>query len=190
MGIYSLQTLVPGKAYKIKTNNEFTLTFPDCTMEFKATSASRQSTLNTPWGEVNMTPSSESIVIFAEALKDFENGDIISAFNQSGVVCGMTEVTNNVKNHSLVLFGDDLTTIEADGFAVGESISFKLYRTGTGEIIELHAEYKTFMENSSGLYYSDSYAGITNLTTGITSMSELFGNRRIEKMKDIYSIQK
>jgi Leucine-rich repeat (LRR) protein len=175
VGVYTLQTLVPGKAYKIKTNNAFELTFPECTMEFKATRALRQSTISTPWGEVQMTPSSENIVVDAAALSHFENGDIIAAFNQSGTVCGMMEASNTARNHSMVFFGDDPTTIEADGFAEGEPITFKLYRASTGEVIELQVEYNTSMENSSGLYYSESFAGITNLTTGITAISEISG---------------
>jgi hypothetical protein len=145
-------------------------------MEFKASSVSRLSTLSTPWGEVNMTPSTESVVVFADALTHLEPGDIVAAFNQNGVVCGMMEIANSGRNHSLILFGDDPTTLEADGFEDGENISFKLHRASTGEVFELNVAYKSSMDNSTGLFYSDSFAGITNMTTGITSIDEMNNN--------------
>ena len=83
------------------------------------------------------------------------------------------EISNTNGNQSLILFGDDPTTIETDGFAEAEMVSYKLYRTSTGEEFELNIEYKFSMDNSTGHYYSDSFAGITNMTTGITSISEM-----------------
>jgi|GEM_PF-1523172 len=176
MGVYSLQTLVPGKSYKIKANNEFELTFPECGEKMQPSLVSRKNSINTPWGDLNMTPSTESVVVFAEALKVFETGDMVAAFNQNNVLCGMMEVSNTNQNQSMILFGDDPTTYDADGFTEGDLVSFKLYRTSTGEEFELNVEYLTSMENSTGLYYSNSFAGITNMTTGITSVNEMSEN--------------
>ena len=175
-GIYSLQTLVSGKALKIKTNNAFDLTFPECGIDQKASSVIRKSTLSTPWGLINMTPSTESVVIYAEAVSNFKAGDIVAAFNQNNVLCGMMEISNTNRNHSLILFGDDPTTIETDGFAEGDMIRYKLHRASTGEEFELNVEYKLSMDNSTGLYYTGSFAGITNMTTSTTSISEMNEN--------------
>jgi len=158
MGIYTLDVLNPGKAYKIKTNNGFSITFPDCVKGRQTSFASRNNNLQTPWGEFNMTPSSESVVVYDEALSGLETGDIVAAFNQDDMVCGMMEISNPDQNQSLILFGDDPTTIEADGLSEGEVVSYKLYRTSTGEEHELNIEYDFSMENSSGLFYSNSFA--------------------------------
>jgi len=176
MGVYSLQTLVPGKSYKIKANSEFELTFPECGEKMQPSLISRKNSINTPWGDLNMTPSSENVVVFAEALKIFETGDMVAAFNQNNVLCGMMEVSNTNHNQSMILFGDDPTTYDADGFTEGALVSYKLYRSSTGEEFELKVEYLTSMENSTGLYYSNSFAGITNMTTGITSVNEMSEN--------------
>jgi hypothetical protein len=66
--------------------------------------------------------------------------------------------------------------LEADGFTEAEMVSYKLYRTSTGEEFDLIVEYDLSMENSTGLYYSNSFAGITNMTTGITSIDEMGAN--------------
>jgi Leucine-rich repeat (LRR) protein len=176
MGIYTLDVLNPGKAYKLKTNNALNITFPDCVKSREPSFISRKNTLSTPWGEFNMTPSSENVVIFADALKNLETGDIIAAFNQNNLVCGMMEISNTNKNQSLILFGDDPTTLEADGFTETEMVSYKLYRTRTDEEFVLDVEYNISMENSTGLYYSGSFAGITNITTSITSIDEMGAN--------------
>nr|NQU91801.1 T9SS type A sorting domain-containing protein [Bacteroidota bacterium] len=176
MGIYSLDILNPGKACKIKTNNAFAITFPDCEKTRQSSFVSRNNSINTPWGEVNLAPASENVIIFADALTNLSAGDIIGVFNQNDKVCGMMEVSNAFQNQSLILFGDDPTTIEADGLAEGEMVSYKLYRTSTGEEFELNVEYSVSMENSSGLYYSDSFAGITNMSTSITSINEMNEN--------------
>ncbi len=173
MGVYTLDILNPGTACKIKTNNEFNITFPDCGERLQTSYVSRNNSLSTPWGKFNMTPSSENVVIFADALTNFEAGDIVAAFNQNDMVCGMMEITNSNQNQSLILFGDDPTTMEADGFTEAEMVSYKLYRTSTGEEFELNVEYSLSMENSTGLYYSNSFAGITNMTTSITSIDEM-----------------
>jgi len=174
-GIYTLETLVPGKAYKIKTNNGFTMIFPECGEKQQSSHVSMINSLSTPWGEFNMTPSSENVVIFADALKSLETGDIVAAFNQDNMVCGMMEVGNTSLNQSLILFGDDPTTMENDGLAEGEIVSYKLYRTSTNEEFVLNVEYSMTMENSTGHYYSDSFTGITNMTTSITSIDEMNG---------------
>ncbi len=171
-GIYTLENLVPGKVYKIKTNNEINLTFPAC--ENKTTSyVSRNNKLVTQWGDFNMTPSSENVVVFAEAITNLMAGDVVAAFNEYGRVCGMMEITNTKQNHSLILFGDDPTTTEADGFTEAEMISYKLYRMSTGEEFILDVEYYGSMENTTGLFFPDSFAGITNITTTITSIDEM-----------------
>ena len=87
----------------------------------------------------------------------------------------MIEISNTTQNQSLVLFVDDATTIEADGLAEGEIVAYKLYRASTGEEFELNVSHKLSMENSTGLYYSDSFAGIAGITTSTTSISEMNG---------------
>ncbi len=174
-GIYTLETFDPGKAYKIKVINPFTVTFPECDAKATTTAFSQVNSINTIWGDLNMTPSTEAVAFKASATVDLIEGDVIGVFGQNSQVYGYMEVTGAGIAQAITLFGDDVTTIDQDGFTEGETISYKLYRGATGETFDLNVEYDNAMDNVSGNYYTGSFAAIRSITMGITGIGTVNG---------------
>ena len=171
MNVYSLETLEPGKAYKTKVVNPFTITFPACGTKSSSTSISTKNSLSTPWGEIAMTPSAQTIAFTTNALAEMVQGDVIGAFDQNNTLFGYVEIIGNNVVNTITIFGDDATTIEKDGFAEGESISLRLYRTNTGEEFVLEVVYDTNFDNSTGNYLSSSLSALNAVTMGVTGIN-------------------
>jgi hypothetical protein len=174
-GIYTLENLDPGKSYKIKTINPFTVTFPECDSRATTPAFSQVNSINTIWGDINMTPSTEAVAFMASATIDFIEGDVIGVFGQNSQVYGYMAVTGTGTAQAITLFGDDVTTIEQDGFTEGETVSYKLYRAATGETYDLNVEYDNATDNVSGNFYTGSFAAIRGVTMGITGVGSING---------------
>jgi hypothetical protein len=174
-GIYTLETLEPGHVYKMKAANAFSVTFPECDSKATAPEFSQVNTINTIWGDVNMTPSTEVVSFMASATVDFIEGDVIGVFGQNNQVYGYMPVTGTGIAQAITLFGDDVTTMDQDGFTEGETVSYMLYRGTTGETFDLNVEYDNAMDNVSGNYYTGSFAAIRGITMGITGIGTLNG---------------
>jgi hypothetical protein len=174
-GIYTLETLEPGHVYKIKAANAFSVTFPECDSKATTPEFSQVNTINTIWGDVNMTPSTEVVAFMASATVDFIEGDVIGVFGQNSQVYGYMEVTGAGIAQAITLFGDDVTSMDQDGFTEGETVSYILYRGATGETFDLNVEYDNTMDNVSGNYYTGSFAAIRSITMGITGIGTANG---------------
>ncbi|MBE0638745.1 MAG: T9SS type A sorting domain-containing protein [Bacteroidales bacterium] len=173
--VYTLETFEPGKAYKIKLANAVTVTFPECGgLKSNFTPAQSFNSMETGWGTIKMTPYTQSVVFLANSLVDFNAGDMIGAFDESGKIWGYVQINSNSQNQTITLFGNDFTTLEKNGFAAGESIIFKLLRAETGEVIDLEVEYDQSVDNASGTFLTNSVSAVTNVTllqTGIDQFS-------------------
>jgi len=164
MEIYNLETLEPGKAYKVKAADGFSIAYPECYGETKFKVDAQVNSLTTLWGEMKMTPATQVTAIKSEAMTGFRTGDLLGAFGEDGNIFGFLQVENTHQNQGVTLFGDDATTDGLNGFTNGEPVSYKLYRTTSGEEFDLEVEYDNTMENNTGKYQSGSFAAITNLT--------------------------
>lgn len=173
MNVYSLENLDPGKAYKIKVVNEFTVTFPECTDKSSIKSTGRTNSLTTPWGNLKMSPATQATAILHSALNDFIPGDVIGTFGQNDQLYGYLEIKGKNQNQAITLFGDDASSIVKDGFAEGEAVVYKLFRTSTGEEFDLEVEYDYSTGNSSGNYQSESLAAITGIEMKSTGTGAL-----------------
>ncbi len=173
MGVYSLTELVPGKAYKMKVQNPFTLSFPGCGKSGFSPAAKLINTSTTPWGEMTMTPSSEVVSFMAGSLEAFEPGDAIGAFGKDGQVFGIMEITNSRLNQAITLFGGEEGQIDNFGFAEGEDVTYKLYRKSTGEFFDLSVEYDQNQNNPTGNYYTGSLAAILKVSLAETGIGML-----------------
>lgn len=174
-GIYTLETLDLGKAYKIKTTNPFTVNFPACDSKTTVPDFSQVNMINTLWGVLNMTPSTEVVAFQGSATVDFIEGDVVGAFGQNNQLYGYMEVADAGIAESITLFGNDATTYVQDGFEESETVSYKLYRAATGETYDLNVEYDFSMENVSGAFYNGSFAAIRVITMGITGVGTFNG---------------
>jgi hypothetical protein len=172
MEIYTLESFVPGRAYSIKLANEITVTFPDCMMMKSGIVIPASSNkIESTWGTVNMTPSSQQTVFLSGSLNNFADGDMIGAFDQAGNICGFVQINKDL-NQNITLFGDDNTSTNKVGFVNNEAVSFKLMRASNGEVIELEAIYSAELENTSGSFVAASFAAISEFKMGATGMGE------------------
>jgi hypothetical protein len=174
MGIYTLDQLIPGKAYKMKTLNSVSLSFPDCDLKAYTQNVENVNKLSTIWGELNMTPRSQPVVFKKEAMAQFADGDVIGAFGAGGGLFGYMEIHGKDHNQAITLFGDAGTGRSTEGFTEGEYVSYKLYRSATGETFDLEVEYDQTM-NATGSFHSGSFAAVIKASlnaTGIVTVSE------------------
>jgi uncharacterized protein (TIGR02145 family) len=172
MGIYTLDQLLPGKAYKIKTLSELSLTFPECDQKGSLQVYEQINSIPTVWGEMLMTPQSQPVVFKQEAMAQFADGDMIGAFGVDGVLYGYMQVTGKGQNHAITLFGDASYGASKDGFSEGERISYRLYRASTGEEFDLRVEYDHTM-NATGNFHPGSFAAVIKTSLDVTGMGEI-----------------
>jgi len=172
MGVYSLETLTPGKAYKMKIANPITLNFPACDGKNAPVTFSQVNTIETPWGQINMTPASQIVSFPAEALAEMSKGDVIGAFDQNNNLCGYMEVMGSSQSQGMILFGDDVTSIDKDGFTEGETISLRAVSTQSGEEFTLNVEWDYSLENASGNFYAESLSAVKTITLGVNGIGD------------------
>ena len=138
-GITTLDNLIPGRAYLIKMNNSATVTFPDCDKAKSGSHPYPAEFKHSVWDDVIKTGNSHTIAIPADIFGNFEIGDIIGGFTQSGICAGIMEIESYSDNDALTIFGNDSTTTAQDGFLDDELMSFKLFRPATQEEFNLIA---------------------------------------------------
>jgi len=173
MGVYTLETLQPGKAYKMKVINPFTVTFPACESRNQVPAIGQVNSFSTPWGKFNMTPASQPVAFKTNALGEMQPGDMIGAFDLNNNLCGFVEISSTSVPQVITLFADDVTTLEKDGFTEGENISFRLYRAETSEEFMLTVVYDNSFDNSTGSYFSNSLSAITGVVMDITAINSV-----------------
>jgi hypothetical protein len=83
------------------------------------------------WGEVIKTPLTHTIAFPRFVTTDFDEGSIITIYNQFGMLCGATLFQN--QNLALTAFGDDPTTPAIDGMTEGDPIHFRVFNPATGK---------------------------------------------------------
>jgi hypothetical protein len=171
---YSINTLgylEPGKSYYLRTTSEGTYTFPDCNGKNHTNAKSWEMINNSPWNDVHPTPDNHVVAIPAAVASQFEKGDIIGAFNASGLCAGMIHLAQDAT--AIVLNANDMLTEETEGFVAGEAVAFKLFRPATGEIFNLEVEYNPTLEHSGQFHYNalSAITGIKISPTGIPTQA-------------------
>ncbi len=165
--IATLEYLNVGKAYYVYTTQPGTITFPE-----NGTYLPRENTilksLATPWNKVLFTPNTH-LVAFNSDNKIFEIGDIVGGFTSNDFCAGVVEITDKTMPFALTLNNDDLTSPEADGFEVGEIISYKLFRPGTGEIFDLDVSY--LPEMNAGTFENNGLSVVNRALISVPGIS-------------------
>jgi len=190
-GVYTLEAFEPGKTYKIKLASAVTVTFPDCDQKASTQLSPGISKISTIWGELDYSPENQVTAILESALLDFQNGDLVGAFNTDGLLCGYLKIGAIEHNLAITLFGNDQFSLKANGLTNGEPVYFKLYRSNTGEWFDMEVVYDPSMENSTGNYRTETLAAITNIilkSTGITEMNPMNYSITPNPAKEIITI--
>jgi hypothetical protein len=112
------------------------------------------------------------MAIDAGALGLLETGDILGAFNDQGICCGMFTVEQRENHDALAVFGDDVTTSGLkDGMADGEEIFWRLYRPSTGETYDAAVFYDAGLPNQ-GSFATNGLSKIDRIILTITTIVE------------------
>jgi len=125
MGIFTLESLIPGKAYEMFLTGSATLYFPECSGNGKSGGRLNQR-LEIPWNTPVPTAYSHTIAIKEFAVQQLMPGDIIGAFSESGICSGTIRIDSSPV--AISVFADDTSTAETEGMSVNEPIHFKLFR--------------------------------------------------------------
>jgi hypothetical protein len=174
MGINTLQTLTPGKAYLVSMSQSGSVTFPACTgMKSDITDLNAIHVNKTSWPDPVSTPASHIIAIPSETIAGFSEGDYIGAFTQEGIIAGLTEIVGFEQKTSITVFGNDPTEIQKVGFDEGEALSFRLFKSSTGEVFDLISEFDPTMPVSDGAFYDNGLSLITDLQLTSTGSNDL-----------------
>ena len=177
-GIYTLNTLEPGRGYVVNMLEEGMVTFPE---GVKSAGVNQPSEImDAPWN-VNNTGMQHIISIASDALSELEPGDIIGVFNNDGVCTGMAQYQKAGGNLALVAWGDDNTTREIDGMINDEQLNLRVYSKLTGDENILIPVWNTnlnplnrFAEN--GLSMVTGFKATTSLDENMLEMISIYPN--------------
>jgi len=164
MGINSLGTLNPGDAYYVSTAGIGAVNFEDCE---KSTALTPKSAFprNPAWNPVQQTASNHVIGIPENALIHFESGDYIGVFTTDGICAGQIRIDTQKNQRAMIAFGADNFGTQLQGFETGERLNFILYKTATGEEIELKPEFDASRPGANGLFGENGVSVITGFKT-------------------------
>jgi len=176
-GLYTLQTLEPGKAYLVSMSAAASVTFPETVKSGHLNSNKIQVVENSPW-TVENTGVGHIISIYQSALADLKTGDIIAAFNSTGLCVGVTQFMGETENLPLVVYGNDLTTSAIDGMMENEAITFKVYNAATKEITEINPAWDLTMPNSAQ-FAENGLSAIISLKASTSIINPGLSNLRI-----------
>jgi hypothetical protein len=172
MGIFTLQILSPGKAYLVAMNQSATIIFPECTGTKPVKTGFNQEFKNESiWPDPVHSPSSHTIAISKEVFSDFTAGDYIGAFTPDKVLAGLTEIRTLEDNVSMTVFGDDPATLEKEGFVDGETLSFKVFRSESKEVVEVKVDFDKSMPDNKNVFVTNGLSTITGIKPNTTLSS-------------------
>ncbi len=165
--INTLPVLHSGKAYMVKVTEPCSLSFPDCVINQKNQGQVNNLQPFTPWDVVAPTSKQQFIFFTKNSLPSLQPGDVLGGFTSDGICCGITEFEKSGKNHVLVVFGDDPTTPEKDGFAANETIKVRIYRPSNEESAELEPGFDENHATSAGLFTVNGISVVSDTVTNI-----------------------
>jgi hypothetical protein len=178
MGINTLGTLEPGKAYWLNTQTgAVNFTFPACNFKSGATAAAHRqasttATLSKAYG-FQVTPVTHTVAILPQALQELLPGDVVTACNGLGECAGATVIATKDTPAVLTLFGDDATTWQTENLSTGEAFTIKIYRPATGETFAAAAEYDQRFPNADGTFAGNGISAVKSLKLGAVSVGKL-----------------
>jgi hypothetical protein len=176
MGIYTLAIFQPGLAYMVCVNEPCTAIYPECPVYKQTTLAQAVAVPNTsPWPEPHATQRSHLIAFTSLVLQQFMAEDVIGAFDQQGICCGVMPVANPNQNQVMSIFGKD----DNQGIEEGELITLKLFQAQSGEISNLTAGFDTNYPSNDGRYATNGISVIDNIEVSDVSTS---ANMRTEPL--------
>lgn len=167
-GINTISNVNPGKAYWVNMSSPAMVDFAPGGILFKSMDQYKMPEISTPWGEITHTPTSHLVVFNAEN-SPLLAGDVIGGFTPEGTLAGAWPVSDPEAPQAVTLFGNDPMGVEQSGFAGGEPLSFRVYRSATGEIFDLEVTYNPMM--NTGQFESHGLSEVTAMKLSATGLS-------------------
>ncbi|MFP4470287.1 MAG: choice-of-anchor J domain-containing protein [Bacteroidales bacterium] len=176
--IYTLETLIPGKAYVIKMDAAGTVDFGVVDAGTKSVTSKNSLISQTPW-QVEQTADFHLVSVQGAALQNIgaEQGDFIGVFNNHGLCTGMVQILSAGQNQMLSVYGDDFTTTDVEGMQQGEQMNFKLFAHHTKETINLEAGWDQTLSHKENFEHTG-LSAITSFKAGLAGIST-FENTRV-----------
>jgi hypothetical protein len=106
-------------------------------------------------------------------------GDIIGTFNSSDECFGMAEYEGIASLYKLIAMGNDPYSRGTDGFNVGESMRFKLYRPDAGISMDITLEFDPEYPNYDGSFEPNGVSRILGFTMAVTSVNDMSNSNHI-----------
>jgi len=169
-GINTICNVTPGNAYFALTNEAGSISYfsPEVNAG-TGTILPKVAEISSPWNSVEYNPESH-VVVFNLKDKPFMTGDVIGAFTDTDWCAGQV-VVNDEGSFALTVNGDDSYEDGITGFAHGEALSYKLYRPGTDETIDLEVSYNSSM--TPGIFTSNGLSEVVEVKASATGVSDV-----------------
>jgi hypothetical protein len=166
--INTIGNLIPGEAYNAYTNVNGSITY---TTKGSETSLIKpfEPTNATPWNDVHQSPVTHVIAFPENVVSELLSGDIIGAFNSTGLCTGMVEYRKNPM--ALAVNGEDISTPSADGMAENEPLTYRLYRPPVDKVFDLEVVYDPTLDHS-GVFHANGLSAVTDLKISSTGIEE------------------
>ncbi len=176
--INTLGSLQPGRAYFVLMSQPASIIFPGCTnsspgLVMKNINPTMTEMMQaTPWNSFLPTPNAHIIAFPQEVINASPTrpGDFFGAFDLNGVCYGMTRWEGG--NASLILFGDDPTTLAKDGFTTGEHLNIRTFNAETGQEYSLEVSWDQQLPNSDGTFSPNGISAVAALNMGTTQVAD------------------
>ncbi len=188
LGIYTLTTIVPGKAYKIKTAAPVTIQFPDCNFKSTGQNLQQENLIVTPLGDIEFSPYTQVIGYTGEIDESFI-GMSLGAFDDEGRIFGFVAPKDSEQSFTMTLQGDDPATPVKEGFYEGDEIHFAFYDQESGKLKYIETTFDPDYGKADGKFYQNSLAvvkSVTGITETITAKENehfiLYPNPAIEQI--------
>ncbi len=146
-GIFTLQILEPGKAYLLNMMSPGSITYPFVKQTSQSPAIDLPAIENAPYTVIK-TGGAHFISVRNEALRNFNGGDIVAAFNQQGTCVGMAQYNSDKQPLVLAVYADDFTTSAIDGMSEGELMQLVVYSPTTLQQKTLQPVWNTALSHS------------------------------------------
>ncbi len=198
--ISTLGYLLPGRAYMVKANADFGVSFPDDAVradahdhpdaqdypgaqdypdaQDRAGTQYDNTSRNTPWSIPVPTGSSHLIAIPSHVVSAYAPGDYIGAFTPGGLAAGILRLENLDNNQYLVVYANDSLEVGTNAFMEGESISL-LYHDSSNDLdYHLLVSWDDQFPHG-GIFFHEGISGISALEIDQTGIAETITKSRI-----------
>ncbi len=168
MGINTLPELQLGKAYLVKMQGASVVTFPE-NMTKTETVVNLKEPINCELWDNPVPTANSHIIAIPESVwttAGFSDGDFVGGFTPEGICAGLAQLSGNT---SIAVFGDDPLAESKQGFEVDEEMTFRIYKTTTGEVFDVEVAFDPAFH--SGNFDAAGVSVVTGIKTSAASVS-------------------